>query len=177
MKTALLPFALLLLLQAAEPPSGSQAIRGFYAAYQALKISGLPQGAGLAKLSPHLSSSLKTLLRASRKSQAACEKSHPGDKPPWVEGDMFSGNFEGFTRVKNVPDTGVARGERVGFLVDFEYAQAKGGQATVAWRDEVVLVKESGRWVIDDVLYRRDAPFGNGFGSSLRQSLAGPGCP
>ena len=75
-----------------------------------------------------------------------------------------------------ISDAGVARGERVGFLIDFEYTEAKGGQ-TVARKDEVVLVKEGGRWAIDDVLYRRDAPFGNGFGSSLRQSLAGPGCP
>ena len=152
LKSALIPFVLM--LQSAEPTPVARTVRNFYMAYSGLKISGLPRG-------------------AARKAQARCEKANPGDKPPWVEGDMFSGNFEGFTRF-NVPDTGTARGERTGFLVEFEYAAGRGQKVT--WKDELVLIEEHGRWVIDDVLYRRDAPFGNGFGSSLRQSLAGSGC-
>jgi hypothetical protein len=71
-------------------------------------------------------------------------------------------------------DRGTTSGSSSTITVDFEYIAD--GQRT-AWHDEVVVVPENGRWLIDDVRYLQNSAFGNGFGSSLQGSLKpGGGC-
>src|SRR5215813_10006441 len=105
----LLSTALLLQSQASKS-SAADTVKRFYNTYRAQKFSGLPDAAQLAKLAPYLSASLQTLIRAAQKEQDRCEKAAPDEKPPWVEGDMFTSNFEGFTwfQIQNGPDTIVA---------------------------------------------------------------------
>ena len=95
-------------------------------------------------------------------------KAEPDEKGPWVEGDLFTSNFEGFTRFEEMPGAG----DRV--AVQFRYT---GNGQTFAWEDEVWMKREGGRWVVDDDFYRRTAGFTSGFGASLRTSLTGPGWP
>ena len=66
-------------------------------------------------------------------------------------------------------------GSRLTVTVSFEYAD-KSQKKPLTWTDEAVLVNEGGRWVVDDVFYRMKAAFGNGFGGSHREGLAGQGC-
>ena len=153
-------------------------IRKFYAAYQQQRFSGLPDAKQLAALSGYFSSGLKALMRKAQSEQLRCNKAHPGEKGPWIEGDMFSSNFEGFTSlqaVEAVPATAEQQPQpaRKQFHLSFEYVE--NGQK-VTWKDDVVLTQEAGRWVIDDILYKSGQNFGNGFGSGLRRSLTGKGC-
>jgi hypothetical protein len=158
-----------------------ETVRKFYVAYQQQHFSGLPDAKQLAALSGHFSSGLKALMRKAQSEQSRCNKAHPDEKGPWIEGDMFSSNFEGFTSVLVVePVLAAAAGGQQPqqhslklFRVAFEYVE--NGQK-VTWKDDVVMRQEAGRWVIDDILYKSGQNFSNGFGSGLRQSLTGRGC-
>jgi hypothetical protein len=171
---ALFAFGISAALAQASP---EEAARQFYASYQKLHFSGLPNARQLQALSEHLSSGLQAAMRKAQGQQAKCIKANPGDKGPWVEGDMFTSNFEGFTKLA-APSKGaplVPKGQQAQVRLTFEYVE--NGQR-VTWTDEVVLVLERGRWVIDDVHYRNNdgKGFGNGFGNGLRASLATQGC-
>jgi hypothetical protein len=151
--------------------SAAEAARAFYTLDAKLKLSGLPDTARLKEIAPHLSSGLQALMVKAQSQQAHCIKSHPGDKGPWVEGDMFTSNFEGFTRFAFGP----AKSEptRVIQTVDFEYSE---NGPPVRWQDQVILIKEKGRWVIDEISYGHAQGLGNGFGAGLRASLTTKGC-
>ena len=155
-------------------PSPERAVSNFYRSYAALKVTGLPTAAAAAKMGPLLSAPLQRLIKEARVKRARCEKAHPGDKPPWVEGDMFSSNFEGFTGYK-VHGASSPDGPRVAVNVRFEYSE-KGQPKPATWTDEVSLVKQGGRWVIDNITYGMEGGLGNGFGPSLLGALRGSGC-
>jgi hypothetical protein len=144
------------------------AVRDFYAVYSKNPFSGLPTGADWRRVARHMSTPLAKMIRAAQREQARCQKAHPDEKPPWIEGDMFTSNFEGLTRFK-VSDSLAVSGPNPAVNVDFDYVDR--GQ-TFSWRDQVLLVKENGRWVIDDVRYRKGEGFGNGFGEGLRHALS-----
>jgi len=143
------------------------AVKTFYAAYASHPFTGLPTGANWRRVAAQMSTPLATMIRAAQAEQARCEKAHPDDKAPWIEGDMFTSNFEGFTRFR-VSDSLATSGAHPSVNIDFDYVDR--GQ-TFSWRDQVVLTKEGGRWVIDDVRYRKSEGFGNGFGEGLRKAL------
>jgi hypothetical protein len=152
----------------AAQESPSTAVNGFYAAYTKQPFTGLPTGDAWKRVAPHVSGSLARLMTAAQAEQARCKKGFPDEKPPWVEGDMFSSSFEGFTKFR-VADGASPTGARATIAVEFEYAK---GDKPVTWRDEILLVREGQRWVIDDVRYRRGQGFGNGFGEGLKKALA-----
>ncbi len=149
-----------------------KAVGAFYSEYQELHISGLPDKQAIRKLSPYLSAELIASITRARQRQAQCISAHPGDKGPWVEGDMFSSNFEGFAKFR-VGDPKPGNGQRQLMTLNFEYVD---GGKSHTWADQVVVVRQGNRWVLDDILYGRKAGFGNGFGGSLRQSMKGKGC-
>jgi hypothetical protein len=158
------------LAQAPAPAAAAAAVESFYKAYQTARISGLPDDAKRNVLTPHLTPELNNALRRARTEQERCRKRHPDEKPPWVEGDLFSSNFEGFTSVRVLPG---ADDKRQTLTLQFEYVE--NGQK-VQWKDQVIVENRTGRWLIDDVRYGGVGSFGNGFGKSLRQSLSGKGC-
>ena len=153
-------------LLAAEVPTAApeQAVQDFLTSYQSIRVSGLPGAAASRKLGAFLSAGLQAAMTKARAEQARCVKAHPDDKGPWIEGDMFSSNFEGFSTFR----VGPADGARI--TVKFEY------EGIPSWTDQVELVKQGNRWLIDDVLYGRKQGFSNGFGGSLRAALRGKGC-
>jgi len=145
-----------------------QAARAFYGAYRRAAISGLPTPAQMRTIGAHLSDALQHKLAAAQQAQSRCRTQHPGEKEPWAEGDLFTSNFESFTRVVRVATHPGTAGDGVGVVVvDFEYAE---GQSRVTWTDHLVLKKEQGRWLVDDVRYGRSP------GATLRKSLGEPGC-
>ena len=151
----------------------AEAATTFYASYARQPFTGLPTGEHWDRIAPRVTLSLARLIVAAQAEQSRCQKAHPDDKPPWIEGDMFTSNFEGFTHF-SLADSGATSGATSTMTMDFEYVN--GGQRST-WRDQVVLVREYGRWVIDDVRYARREGFSNGFGESLKNALApGGGC-
>lgn len=164
-RTIITSATLLVALGVAAPTTQDPAhsAKAFYSDLQRLHVSGLPSRIVSSKLAPHLSAGLKALFAKADKQQDRCIKANPTDKGPWIEGDMFSSNFEGFSTVLAVKEK-AATPDRVTLTVDFEF---KEGKDRFTWTDQVVMIKEAGRWVVDDVTYRTQ----EGFGVSLRCSL------
>ena len=119
-------------------------VQQFYEAYIKLSPAGLPTGAQQKELAPYLSRRLLGLMDAARAYQEKEAKAHPDDKPPFVDGCLFASLFEGPKAFK----VGAAVAEGSGSKVKVRFTADEG----VAWDDEVIVVKENGRYVIDDVV-------------------------
>ena len=119
-------------------------VRQFYETYVKLSPPGLPTAAQQTELAPYLSRRLLGLMDGARAYQEQEQKKHPDEKPPFVDGCLFASLFEGPKSFK--VGAAVAEGQGSKVKVHFKADQ------DVAWDDEVVLIRENGRYVIDDVL-------------------------
>ena len=81
----------------AAPELPGRAVRAFYAERQRLGVAGAPNAEQLAALAPLVSDTLRALLDAARRLRDAESARAPEEKPPFVEGDLFSSLFEGPT--------------------------------------------------------------------------------
>lgn len=126
---------------AADPAA---VVSGFYETYVKLSPPGLPTAAQQKELAPYLSRRLLKLMDGARAYQDQEAKAHPDDKPPFVDGCLFASLFEGPKAFK----VGTAVAEGRGSKVKVHFTADEG----VAWDDEVIVVKEDGRYVIDDVV-------------------------
>lgn len=126
-------------------------VAAFYAEYLDLRPAGLPTTAQQEALGPYLSRRLLGLMDAARGYQAKEAKAHPDEKPPFVDGCLFASLFEG----PQTFEVGPAVADSQGFKVPVHFTYEK----DVAWDDEVVVIKEDGRYVIDDVLLSGVGPF------------------
>jgi hypothetical protein len=130
---------------AARADSDSAAVvHQFYETYIKLSPPGLPTAAQQKTLSPYLSHRLLGLMDAARAYSKKVAKAHPDEKPPFVDGCLFASLFEGPKSFK--VGTTVAEGQGSKVKVHFTADQ------DVVWDDEVIVIKEDGRYVIDDVL-------------------------
>lgn len=148
--------------QRANTPTG--VANAFYRKYIAYKMSGLPTPTQLKGISPYLSREIVDQINIDRKEQKAAMKAHPDEKPPWIEGDLFSSMFEGATSFRlGETHPGNTRTE-----IDVHLAYKYKSDAT-EWMDTVVLEKMNDRWVITDILYKANWAFKSG--ASLRNAL------
>jgi hypothetical protein len=139
-------------------------VAGFYAAYLPHRQGGLPFGAELERIAPFLSMRLHRLIVAALEYQGAWVKRHPDKpgtagrppfiyKPPFVDGEYFSGSVEGPKSFK-VSRTAAREKGTWTVYVRFWYDPDLEG-----WEDAVVVVTERGHFKIDDVLYSGAGPF------------------
>ena len=149
--------------QTAEP-NAADVVRQFYASTMAGKVSGAPTADQLTTLAPFLSDTLRSLLAAARKLSDAEAAKAPDEKPPFVEGDLFSSLFEGPTSIEVSADS--ARGDQ---RVASIRMTSTGANPAVTWVDRAVLVKQGDRYVIDDIEYGGQWDFANK--GTLRASL------
>jgi uncharacterized protein DUF3828 len=133
-----------LLLIAAAATSPQSLVDEFYRTYIPHKPLGLASGKQLARLKPFLSTKLIASINDALAYQKDYEKKNPGDMPPFIEGDFFSSLFEGPSSFKS--GAAVAEGDSWNVPVHFKYEN-------VQWDDVVVVKKENGRYVIDDVIF------------------------
>jgi hypothetical protein len=165
MPTAIAP-SLLFALAAVTPPSSpavvatpapASCVTAFYDAYKHVTQHGLPQGKDAAILRPFLSARLRRLLAAAAEYQSKYERQHPEDKPPFIEGDLFSSNFEGSTTFTVL----TAKPHPPGFRVEvaFIYEDPLHTSPATKWTDAVTVISEGGRFVVDDVEYLATWPF------------------
>ena len=137
-------------------------------------LSGIPDQKQLTQLERFFTPSLRGLFAAAIKEQRRCIKRFPSDKPPWIEGDIFSSSFESFDQFaieKSSIDDDSAT------LVINYTIKATSKAEKISWQDALLLKKINTQWRVDDMQYRGDFAFGSGFGVSLRQSLQGiPAC-
>jgi phytoene dehydrogenase-like protein len=157
--------------QAFAADDAKRAAEDFYRGYSELRASGMtgvPDDAQLTMLSPLLAPELTRALAAAKREQQRCMKKFPDDKPPRIEGDIFSSSFEGFTSFAAGPSKPRGRGRDVS--MQFTFAD---GKDRTHWTDVLILVNANGRWLVSDVYYRAKFAFTSGFGSHLRGSLKG----
>ncbi|MGE0440175.1 MAG: hypothetical protein AB7L66_10680 [Gemmatimonadales bacterium] len=146
---------------AGQPAPREAAVAGLYRTVIRLRLAGAPTAAQLDSLAPYLSSGLRADLDRARRLRETEEQAHPGDKPPFADGDLFSSLFEGPTAI----DAVVGADDRfVAHLRDERPTPA------VSWTDTVVVVDEGGRPAVDDVRYGGTWDFANR--GSLRAALA-----
>jgi hypothetical protein len=125
------------------------AAKAFYDILTKKRVSGLPTKEAWKELQPRLSSKLVSLIEAARAEQAAFMKKNPDEKPPWIEGDLFTSLFEG----AQTHAEGEARlsGDKAEVQVSFTYTE---GGDTTKWTDTLILTKSpAGNWLVDDVRY------------------------
>lgn len=141
------------------------AARVFYSELRRLEVTGLPEGESWSFLSPLMSEELVAGMERARAEQADFIKKFPDEKPPWIEGDLFSSLFEGpktFT-VLSAKVTG-DRAE-----VPVSCVRTEGGD-TAKWSDTLILIKTGKGWLIDDVRYDGKWDFANT--GTLKAALA-----
>jgi hypothetical protein len=122
-------------------------VNNFYKTYQKTTASGLPSPQEMRLLSPYLSKKLTATIENARAYQADYVIKNPDNKPPFIEGDLFSSLFEGFTNFKLIRHKTIQKIHII--TIQFVYIDAS-KQAT-KWTDEAIVLKENGRYVIDDI--------------------------
>lgn len=150
MKPAARSTILILLLAAcggcASASRPASVVDGFYSTYLPVRAGGLPSGDELRRLQPFLSQRLYGLITAALDEQKDwIEKNPPDEKPPFVDGDYFSSLFEGPSSFQIVRTEEVPEGWHV--HVRFRYDTAP------EWEDVIIVKREGGRYVIDDILF------------------------
>lgn len=123
------------------PPTASNAAKQFFQGYR-----GDYRQADQVFLSRALVAALQSAAEGEKESATRIKASEfPTDKPLLLEGEIFTGLYEGFTSFEVGPE-GVKDGQTV---VEVRF---RNEPYNVTWTDEVVLVDEDG-WKIDDVRY------------------------
>ncbi|MBV9496742.1 MAG: DUF3828 domain-containing protein [Acidobacteria bacterium] len=128
------------------PDTPDQVVDRFYKTYIAHRPGGLPEGKDLDRLRPMLSSRLQAAIESAGKYSAAYAKAHPGDKPPFVDGDYFTSVFEGPTSFQIAKTEPAADGSGGTVVVQF---LSEG----MSWNDTVIVTRENERFVIDDIAF------------------------
>jgi len=155
-------YALLVLLLlgsgCARDPGPARTVFGFYTAYASIGFRGLPGPAHTAQLAPFLSQRLLAQIDSAREVQDAFSFRFPEEKPPFVEGDLFSSNFEGFSgfavdSVTTLPE------DRFQVRVNFWYVDPVDPKTIIRWYDRVEVLRLERRYVIDDVEFLAPWPF------------------
>lgn len=138
----------------------------FYSEVRRERIEGLPTAAQLKRLKPYLAPELVQAFKHASAEQEAFMRKNPDEKPPFIEGDLFSSLFEGVTTWKL--DTAQIIGSKAEVPVQLSYSSD--GQ-TSRWNDTLVLRKNPEGWVVTDIRMGGQWAFKAG-GNSLAETLS-----
>ncbi|MGO1071293.1 hypothetical protein [Lysobacter sp. CA199] len=129
--------------------SAADAAHAFYRLHLQLHASGLPVGEDLARYRPLLSRRLLALMEPAARERDRMIAQEPGLKPPYIEGDMFSGLADGVTGFELGKRSVLGPG-RESFEIEFVCVDS---DVTVRRNNRASMVREDGRWKLDDVEY------------------------
>jgi hypothetical protein len=153
--------------ESAEMKSATTLVIDFYEMRAKLGRTGLPNENDMNAYRAFLCPPLSAAMDAARVRQKLYIDEHPDDKPPMIEGDLFSSLFEGTDAV--TPNGTEVDGDAATVTLSMRFGE--GDQAT-RWKDKVLLAKDEGSWCIADVEYTGDWPFANK--GKLSTTLAAP---
>ena len=141
----------------AEPAQGPVAVAmDFLVMHRRLGSSGLPQRGDMAAYDAFLCPELAQAVRAAQVRQEQSRAEHPQDKPPYVDGDLFSSLFEGAEGFE-ARDTAM-EADQARVAVAMSHGE---GEAAQRWKDTLVMRLDDGIWCLADVEYGGDWPFAN----------------
>jgi hypothetical protein len=153
---------------AAEPagtvlPPDAEALRAatvlatdFYEMRLKLGKTGLPDAGEMKAYSAFLCPDLAHMMDAARARQSAWIAANPEEKPPLIEGDLFSSLFEGPDSVSAAGTNATDTGARVSLAM-----RAGDGENAPRWKDDLLLERHDGVWCVADVEYHGDWAFAN----------------
>ena len=149
---------------AAEPAAAApkSAVESFYAVYMTERVPGLPSGAALEHFRPFMSEHLYKQIIEALEYQRQWSARHPDQpsedgkpplifKPPFVDGDYFTSNFEGAESFKVASERRM-RGDTWKVSIQFTYG-------SFTWQDAVIVERESNRYVVADIIFSGAGPF------------------
>ncbi|MDQ8160121.1 MAG: hypothetical protein P3C09_08385 [Gemmatimonadota bacterium] len=144
------------------PSSPSETAAQFYTLLDGLGVRGVPDSLALDAVRPYLDTALVQLLIEARQARDSVARLVPREKPPFIDGDLFSSLFEGNTSfgIRRV----VQRGDTTFAVMAFTNAMQP---PTVRWTDTLVIVPranpapKSPQFVIADLRYGAAWDFGN----------------
>jgi hypothetical protein len=128
----------------------------FYEMRLRLGRTGLPDAGEMKAYRAFLCPDLALKMDAARARQAAWIAANPEEKPPLIEGDLFSSLFEGPDSVSAAGTTATDTGARVSLAM-----RAGEGENAPRWKDDLLLERQDGVWCVADVEYRGDWGFAN----------------
>ena len=157
MKNILIALSVLLGVGCAHADSSPQhTLARFYARELTQPSTGLPSDAQRDQLGTVFSPTLITLLREAKSAETLCiNKAPAGDKPDLLEGNLYTGIYEGASEVVYTEQT--INGTQAVAGVQLLYADPRfpkrHSNRTAASTLRVLLHQEKGRWLIDDLLF------------------------
>lgn len=116
-----------------------------------LEVSGVqsvPDSRTLPGLQPYLSDTLHALFVRARGALDAAAGAAPPGSAPDDTGDPFSSLPEG--RNRYAAKSSLSRGDTTLLLMEFTYDAQK---PAISWSDTLVIVRQRGRYVVDDIRY------------------------
>ncbi|MBS3954946.1 MAG: hypothetical protein KGZ88_18485, partial [Methylomicrobium sp.] len=139
--------------QASTHTTPDKHVSAFLGKYHSMRFSGLPNDEQAKVLASYLSPRLNELLQNARQFQQDFKTRYPTEKPPLVEGDIFSSLFEGATSFE-ISEAAIAL-DSANVLVTFSYAVPQADARPETWSDRYKLIKmtNGSNWLIDDVEY------------------------
>jgi hypothetical protein len=165
MKNLLALAAGVLLVSSALAESPETVAKTFFDAYVKFHVSGLPSEEEMKTFGPLFVPDIVTLLGAARAEQVEFQKKNPDEKPPWIEGALFSSLFEGVTAYHFGEP--LVSGDKASIPVYWEYTE---GSETSRWIDVVTLAKSGETWKVSDIFFC--APWDFRPGATLRAVLS-----
>jgi len=158
-------------LQSSDHELKVEAVKAFYLATLNLREGGIPKRSSLKKLSPLISFKFNKNLQAALDAEEREFKRTKGKEPPLVQGALFYSLFEGANRIKDIRTD--SKGGANEFIVELEFGDPINKKSFTKWSDRAILVKENGKWVVDDLELLGDWQFGTkGKLSTILHSIA-----
>jgi len=148
-----------------RPNRATSVVNRFYEIVSGLQGEGVPDSATIESLAPYLSSDFLIVLRNAWKKEKQYQEDASEPVPPQIEGSLFCSLFEGFTSIRSITPDNV----RANYLnIAFHYDPGRKNHTDstsstflpVSWTDRVIITKENGRTVIDDIYLMNQASFG-----------------
>jgi hypothetical protein len=135
----------------AQSQTPGERVNEFLNKYHLMKFSGLPDEKEAKELSLHFSPNFNKLIHKAFEAQQKFKTKFPDEKPPLIEGDLFSSLFEGFTSFEII-ETKINH-DKAEVTVKFRYTDPKQKSDAELWNDRYRLIKYKSIWLIDDVEY------------------------
>jgi hypothetical protein len=133
-----------------------RATTAFYRVYLEVRPSGVPHAKAREKFAPLISHTLAQLLERADAAERHYANVTKKQAPPLVEGDLFTSLFEGAQAFSVQTCTRSAAATVC--TVELRYGGAARKPAT-RWSDKAHLVRNAGRWVVDDIEFGGDWQF------------------
>jgi hypothetical protein len=135
-------------LSEAELKAARTLASDFYQMHMQMSARGLPGAGSSNAYAAFLCPGLASALADAGARQQQFVQAHPQEKPPLVDGDLFTSLFEGADSATALEASAAGDG------ADVRVALARGqGSEAIRWQDTVRVERDQGIWCVADIAY------------------------